>query len=101
VQENIVKADAKIVAVAAASIVAKAERDSIMIELDRKMHGKYGWSSSKGYRCKKHLDALRKHGLSPYHRRKYALAYLAHEGLKSEEGVCGTEGAVRRKAVGG
>lgn len=73
VQYNIVKADRKIFCVAAASIVAKAERDTYMKRLAVETQNRYCWDSNVGYRSPAHWRAIRTHGLSPYHRKKYAV----------------------------
>lgn len=65
------KADARYLCVAAASILAKVARDEIMEELDRHFPA-YGWAQNKGYPTREHLQALRKYGASPWHRKSYA-----------------------------
>jgi len=67
----IVGGDAKSLSIAAASIVAKHTRDTIMIA-HAESHPHYGWCSNKGYACPTHLHALREHGPSPLHRRSFA-----------------------------
>lgn len=64
---TIVKGDAKFANIAAASILAKTTRDSIMSTLDHKLPA-YGFASHKGYPTKSHYDALKKVGPSPWHR---------------------------------
>ncbi|WP_165060007.1 ribonuclease HII [Adlercreutzia sp. ZJ154] len=64
---NIVKGDSKIAAIAAASVIAKVERDSLMNELDKKFPG-YGFAENKGYGTATHRQAIRELGLSPIHR---------------------------------
>lgn len=66
-QETIIDGDAKIFSIAAASLVAKEYRDSLMEKYDDTYPG-YDFSSHKGYGTKKHVDALRRLGLSPIHR---------------------------------
>ncbi len=66
-----VRADERYLCVAAASIVAKVARDEMMIQLSRRYPG-YGWERNKGYATAKHLDALRRLGPSPLHRRSFA-----------------------------
>ncbi len=65
-----VKADRDCVSVAAASIVAKAERDSLMRRFAAK-HPAYGFDSHKGYGSARHMEALREHGLTALHRRSF------------------------------
>jgi ribonuclease HII len=67
----IVSGDAISLSIAAASIVAKHTRDTIMIA-HAEAHPHYGWHSNKGYGCPQHLRALREHGPSPVHRRSFA-----------------------------
>jgi ribonuclease HII len=70
-QTTIVKGDRICLSVAAASIIAKVARDQIMIQLDR-AYPRYGFASHKGYACPAHLEALRRYGPSPVHRRSFA-----------------------------
>lgn len=63
----IVKGDARVAAIAAASIVAKVTRDALMDELDAVYPG-YGFARSKGYASREHRNAIRKYGLTPVHR---------------------------------
>lgn len=67
---SVVKADTKIAEVMAASIIAKAWRDKLMIRLHDE-HPIYGWKSNKGYGTKYHIAALCEHGVTKYHRRKF------------------------------
>jgi ribonuclease HII len=67
----IVEGDGKCLSIAAASIVAKHERDRMMIEHDL-VHPGYGWSTNKGYGSREHLEALRRLGPTPLHRRSFA-----------------------------
>ncbi|TZG28818.1 ribonuclease HII [Sphingomonas montanisoli] len=67
----VVSGDALCLSIAAASIIAKEERDRIMIEHDA-IHPGYGWSSNKGYGTPAHLDGLRRLGPTPLHRRSFA-----------------------------
>ncbi|MER3460789.1 MAG: hypothetical protein C4303_06635, partial [candidate division GAL15 bacterium] len=70
-QRAVVGGDGKVACIAAASVLAKVERDHIMGELDRLYPG-YGFASHKGYACPAHLEALRRLGPSPVHRRSFA-----------------------------
>jgi len=63
----IIKGDGKFQSIAAASILAKTYRDEYMQQLDKEFP-EYGWSANKGYPTDKHRLAIRKYGLSPYHR---------------------------------
>jgi len=68
----IVKGDSKYYAIAAASILAKTYRDDIMIELHEK-YPIYNWNKNKGYPTKKHRQAIKEHGTTPYHRMSFRL----------------------------
>ena len=68
--KNIVKGDAKSLSIAAASIIAKVTRDRIMLELDAK-HPEYGFARHKGYGTQAHLEAIRKYGPLPCHRKTF------------------------------
>jgi ribonuclease HII len=69
-QKAIVKGDRLCLSISAASILAKVARDAIMIELDR-IYPEYGFAGHKGYGCAAHLEALRRFGPSPVHRRSF------------------------------
>ena len=69
-QQAVVKGDARSFLVSAASIVAKVSRDRILDELDARFPG-YGLAEHKGYPTPAHLDALRRLGVSPCHRRSF------------------------------
>jgi len=66
----VIKGDAKIASISAASIVAKVSRDRELIHLDKKFP-QYGLKDNKGYPTKRHMEALRIHGPSPIHRRTF------------------------------
>lgn len=65
-----VKADQDCAVVAAASVVAKVERDALMVELDGE-HPHYGWASNKGYGAAIHMDAIQTVGVTAYHRKTW------------------------------
>lgn len=69
---TIVKGDGKYLSIAAASILAKTYRDDYMNELAEE-YPQYDWLSNKGYPTKKHRDAIRQYGITPYHRKSYNL----------------------------
>ncbi|MES3013629.1 MAG: ribonuclease HII [Pseudomonadota bacterium] len=69
--EAIVKGDAKVKAISAASILAKVHRDRLCQELHR-LHPQYGFDGHKGYPTPAHLAALKEHGVCPHHRRSFA-----------------------------
>ncbi len=68
----LIKADLRCAAVAAASILAKTERDAIMVDLAAR-HPGYGWAVNKGYATPDHVDALGRLGPSVQHRRSWRL----------------------------
>ncbi|MET0250948.1 MAG: ribonuclease HII, partial [Novosphingobium sp.] len=67
----IVRGDALVPCISAASIVAKEHRDRLMREHAR-AHPQYGWERNAGYGTPEHLAALRRHGPTPLHRRRFA-----------------------------
>ena len=67
---NIVKGDSKCASIAAASMIAKVERDKLMCAFDEEYPG-YGFAENKGYGTKAHMEAIRKHGLCEIHRRSF------------------------------
>lgn len=69
-QNPIVKGDSKSISIAAASILAKVTRDSIMYQYDR-IYPEYGFKSHKGYGTKEHYEAIEKHGITPIHRKSF------------------------------
>ena len=68
---TIVDADAQCYSVACASIIAKVTRDRLMERLARRFPY-YGWERNAGYGTREHLQAVRQHGVTPYHRRGFA-----------------------------
>ncbi len=70
VVEAIVKGDAKVPAISAASIIAKVARDQAMVEYHR-LYPEYGFDVHKGYFTREHMDALRKYGPCPIHRKTF------------------------------
>ncbi len=69
---TIVKGDGKYMNIAAASILAKTYRDDYMMQLHQE-YPQYRWDSNKGYPARAHRDAIRLHGVTPYHRMSYNL----------------------------
>ena len=67
---SIIKGDAKSESIAAASVIAKVTRDSMMYELDKK-YPMYGFKNHKGYPTKKHIEAINEYGLIPGYRKSY------------------------------
>ena len=67
---TIVKGDGKYLSIAAASILAKTYRDDYM-DLLAEEFPQYDWLSNKGYPTKKHREAIRQYGITPYHRKSF------------------------------
>jgi len=70
-----VKADADVLEVSAASILAKVTHDRDMIEASKK-YPQYGFEAHKGYGTKRHIEAIKKYGYCEYHRRSYKVKAL-------------------------
>ena len=68
--ESIIKGDAKCYSISCASIIAKVTRDRIMREWD-KVYPEYNFAQHKGYGTAKHIEAIKKYGLCPIHRRSF------------------------------
>ncbi|MBD5395420.1 MAG: ribonuclease HII [Lachnospiraceae bacterium] len=69
-QVPIIKGDAKSVSIAAASIIAKVTRDRLMVQYDS-IFPEYGFASNKGYGAVSHIEALKKYGPTPIHRKSF------------------------------
>ena len=69
-QESIIKGDAKVLAIAAASIIAKVTRDLMMVAYDNEYPG-YAFAKNKGYGTKAHYEGLHAQGMCPIHRRTF------------------------------
>lgn len=69
---TIVKGDGKYLSIAAASILAKTYRDDYMKRLAEE-YPQYDWKGNKGYPTKKHREAIRQYGITPYHRHSFNL----------------------------
>jgi ribonuclease HII len=80
-----VKADAHVPAVSAASLVAKAYRDALMQDLHA-TYPHFGWDANAGYGTPAHLAALRLHGPSPLHRMVFVATALSG-GQKARKGA--------------
>jgi len=74
VQMSIVKGDSLSYSIAAASIIAKVTRDKIMNFYDR-IYPLYGFGDNKGYATPKHIEAVKKHGRCPVHRKSFKLKF--------------------------
>lgn len=75
VLKNVIGGDAKSEAIAAASIIAKVERDEEMCAFAEK-YPEYGFEKHKGYGTKAHYEAIEKHGICPIHRKTFLKKYL-------------------------
>lgn len=76
-QMAIINGDEKSVSIAAASIIAKVERDSLMQKLGRiSKYKKYKWIENKGYGTKDHQNAIKKWGITRYHRKLFVKNFL-------------------------
>lgn len=69
-QESVIKGDAKVLAIAAASIIAKVTRDRMMVEY-AKEYPYYAFEKNKGYGTKAHYEGIREHGMCPIHRKTF------------------------------
>ena len=72
----IVKGDALVLSISAASVLAKTYRDDYMMKLAAE-YPQYLWGKNKGYPSQEHRNAIAKHGITPYHRRSFQLLPLA------------------------
>ena len=69
-QKNIIKGDSKSASIAAASILAKVERDEFMKKISIR-YPHYHWEKNKGYLSKEHIEAIKKYGITKYHRKSF------------------------------
>ena len=72
---SVIKGDAKIYSISAASIIAKATRDRIMKEYDE-VYPQYGFAGHKGYGTAKHIQAIKEHGICPLHRKSFTKNFV-------------------------
>lgn len=77
-QHPLIHGDALCYSIAAASIIAKVERDRYMIDMDQ-TYPQYGFAKNKGYGTKEHMDALKRYGMTPIHRRSFLKKLLGGE----------------------
>ena len=70
--QTIVKGDGKYMSIAAASVLAKTHRDEYMLRL-HEQYPQYGWDRNMGYPTAEHREAIRKYGITPYHRKTFRL----------------------------
>lgn len=69
---TVVKGDGKYLSIAAASVLAKTYRDEYMLRL-HEQYPQYHWNTNMGYPTKAHYEAIRKYGITPYHRKTFKL----------------------------
>ncbi len=79
---TMIKADLRCSSVAAASVLAKVERDELMVGLDP-AHPAYGWAVNKGYAAPEHMHALQVHGPCEHHRRSWRLPGVIELGFSA------------------
>jgi len=77
-QVSIIKGDAKSISIGAASIIAKVTRDRLMVEYD-KVFPEYDFAGNKGYGSAAHIEALKKYGPTPIHRRSFIKNFVQEE----------------------
>ena len=70
--ETIIKGDSKYTSIAAASVLAKTYRDAYMEDIDKE-YPMYNWKQNKGYPTKEHREAIRRYGITKYHRKTFRL----------------------------
>ena len=67
----VIKGDQKIPCISAASIIAKVSRDKFITKISKRFNG-YGWDTNSGYGTKEHLKAIKKIGITKYHRKTFS-----------------------------
>ena len=82
-QISIIKGDAKSLSIASASIIAKVTRDRLMYEYD-KLYPEYGFASNKGYGSKTHIEAIKRLGPCPIHRRTFIKNFVEENNTKEK-----------------
>ena len=70
--QTVVKGDGKYLSIAAASVLAKTYRDEYMLRL-HEQYPQYHWDTNMGYPTKAHYEAIKLHGITPYHRKSFKL----------------------------
>ncbi len=75
-QLTIIKGDSKEKIISLASVIAKVQRDHYMVTLHKK-HPRYSWDKNKGYGTKAHIAAIKKWGLTPFHRKSFLKNIIA------------------------
>ena len=74
-KQTVVSGDAKSESIAAASIIAKVTRDRMLVNFD-KLYPEYGFAKHKGYGTKMHIEAIKKYGLTPIHRKSFCKKFV-------------------------
>lgn len=74
-QETVVSGDAKSESIASASIIAKVTRDRVLRKFDE-IYPEYGFAKHKGYGTKAHIEAIKKYGLTPIHRKSFCTKFI-------------------------
>ena len=74
-QETVVSGDAKSESIASASIIAKVTRDRMLRKFDE-MYPEYGFAKHKGYGTQAHIEAIKKYGLTPIHRKSFCTKFI-------------------------
>lgn len=69
-QQQIIKGDCKSISIASASIIAKVTKDRIMDRLHEE-YPMYGWNTNRGYGAKKHIEAIKRYGITIHHRKSF------------------------------
>ena len=99
--DTVVKGDARCFSIAAASILAKQERDAIMRGLHEQWP-EYGFAAHKGYGTAAHVEAIRRHGYCPAHRRSFTVSSLTQQqGMFDEQSGFGEVRGRPRGSVSG
>ena len=77
--QTVVRGDSRSLSIAAASVIAKQERDAVMLRLAAD-HPGYGWETNMGYGTRTHQEGLATHGVTTHHRRSFAPVRRALDG---------------------
>lgn len=83
-QKTVIKGDSKSASIAAASVLAKVERDNFMLKLDAEFP-QYSWKSNKGYLSQAHIDAIKKYGPTKYHRKTFLRNILNNQKIEQQK----------------
>jgi len=78
-QEALIKGDSRSISIAAASILAKVDRDAYMAGLATLVNKDYGWLTNKAYYSQSHINALKKYGKTEWHRPKFVKKFLEND----------------------